>query len=236
MSGSSQRRRIASHKLADIVGRERRLHFLVCRGCGVGQRLRFRGAERREERRGIAGDLFVIKVAGARAEEGASLADVAAAAEEANQNTRSMGVALSSCIIPASGRPIFDISEQDMELGMGLHGESGVKRGPLMPANELAEQLVHRILADMPVSCGGEVGVLVNGMGATPIAELLIVFREVHRLLTAEGISICHSDVGNYATSLEMAGCSLTLMRLTPLLKWLLLAPADSPALTQVQL
>jgi dihydroxyacetone kinase len=192
--------------------------------------------ERREERRGIAGDLFVIKAAGARAEEGASLAEVAAAAEEANQNTRSMGVALSSCIIPASGRPIFDISEQDMELGMGLHGEPGVKRGPLMPANELAEQLVRRILADMPVDREGEMGVLVNGMGATPLAELFIVFRAVHRLLSAEGISICHAYVGNYATSLEMAGCSLTLMRLTPLLKRLLLAPADSPAMTQVQL
>jgi len=190
--------------------------------------------KRREERRGIAGDLFVIKAASARAEEGANLREVAAAAQEANDNTRSMGVAFSSCIIPASGRPIFDISEKDMELGMGLHGEPGVQRGPMMSASELAQQLVRRILADMTVAMGGEVGVLVNGMGATPIAELFIFFREVYRLLSAEGITICRSYVGNYATSLEMAGCSLTLMRLTHMLKRLLLAPADSPALVQV--
>lgn len=190
--------------------------------------------DQQAERRGIAGDFFVIKAAGARAEEGATLSEVSAAAQEANQNTRTMGIALSSCIIPASGRPIFDISEQDMELGMGLHGEPGIQRGPMRPADEVARQIVEAILADMPMDRGTEVAVMVNGMGATPLAELFIVFRAASRILSAAGISIVRSYVGNYATSLEMAGCSVTLMRLTSLLKPLLLAPAHSPALVQV--
>ena len=190
--------------------------------------------DQQAERRGIAGDFFVIKAAGARAEEGAALSEVTAAAEEANQNTRTMGIALSSCIIPASGRPIFDISEEDMELGMGLHGEPGIQRGPMRPADEVARQIVEAILADMPMDRGTEVAVMVNGMGATPLAELFIIFRAASRILSAAGISIVRSYVGNFATSLEMAGCSVTLMRLTSRLKPLLLAPAHSPALVQV--
>ncbi len=190
--------------------------------------------DRKSERRGIAGDFFVIKAAGARAEEGADLDQVAAAAEEANENTRTMGVALSSCIIPASGRPIFDISEMEMELGMGLHGEPGVRRGPMLGADELAARILELILPDMPVEPEGEVAVLVNGLGATPQAELLIVFRAVYRILSEARISICRSYVGNYATSLEMAGCSITLLRLNPFLKRLLLAPAETPALVQI--
>jgi len=126
--------------------------------------------DQQADRRGIAGDFFVIKSAGACAEMGATLSEVTAAAEEANQNTRTMGIALSSCIIPASGRPIFDISEQDMELGMGLHGEPGIQRGPMRPADEVARQIVQAILADMPMDRGTEVAVMVNGMGATPLA------------------------------------------------------------------
>jgi phosphoenolpyruvate---glycerone phosphotransferase subunit DhaK len=191
--------------------------------------------DRREERRGIAGDFFVIKAAAACAEEGADLSAVTATAEEANENTRSMGIALSSCIIPASGRPIFDISEQDMELGMGLHGEPGIRRGPMLPADEIVRQMVSLILADMPMPPGTEIGIMVNGMGATPLAELFIVYRAAHRLLADAGISVCRAYVGNFASSLEMAGCSITLLRLTPMLKRLLLAPADSPAMVQVQ-
>lgn len=189
---------------------------------------------REEERRGIAGDLFIIKAAGARSAEGAGLAEVTAAAEEANANTRTMAIALSSCTIPASGRAIFEISDEDIEIGMGLHGEPGIRRGPLMPANEVGAQLVEGILADLPAMRGAEVAVMVNGMGATPLAELLIVFRAAHRLLSTAGVSIVRTYVGNFATSLEMAGCSVTLMRLTPLLKRLMLAPADSPAFVQV--
>ncbi|HTT60536.1 MAG TPA: dihydroxyacetone kinase subunit DhaK [Bryobacteraceae bacterium] len=189
---------------------------------------------REEERRGIAGDLFVIKAAGARAEEGADLAGVTTAAEEANANTRTMAIALSSCTIPASGKPIFEISEADMEIGMGLHGEPGIRRGPMMSAEQVGAQLVEGILADLPALRGAEVAVMVNGMGATPLAELLIVYRAVHRVLAGASVSIVRAYTGNFATSLEMAGCSITLMRLTPLLKRLMLAPAESPAFVQV--
>ncbi len=192
-------------------------------------------AGREEERRGIAGDFFVIKIAGARAAEGADLADVTAAAEEANANTRTMAIALTSCTIPASGRPIFEISDEDMEIGMGLHGEPGIRRGPMRSADEIAIQLVQAILDDLPGLRGAEAAVMINGMGATPLAELLIVFRTVHRILSNSGVSIARAWTGNFATSLEMAGCSVTLMRLTPLLKRLLLAPADSPAYVQAQ-
>ena len=190
--------------------------------------------DHKEERRGIAGDFCVIKAAGARAEEGASLEEVTAAAKEASENTRTMGIALSSCVIPASGRPIFDISDEDMELGMGLHGEPGIQRGHMKTAEETAQQIVGRILEDLPFQQNSEAAVLVNGLGATPLAELFIVFRTVHRLLGQSGISIARAYVGNFATSLEMSGCSVTLMRLTPLLKRLVLAPAESPALVQV--
>jgi len=190
-------------------------------------------AGREEERRGIAGDLFVIKTAGARAEEGGDLAEVAAAAEEANANTRTMAIALSSCTIPASGRPIFDISDEDMEIGMGLHGEPGIRRGPMMRADQVGAQLIEGILTDLPALRGAEAAVMVNGMGATPLAELLIVSRAAHRVLCDAGVTIVRTYIGNFATSLEMAGCSVTLMRLTPLLKRLLLAPADSPAFVQ---
>jgi dihydroxyacetone kinase len=190
--------------------------------------------ERKGERRGIAGDLFVIKVAGARAEEGGTLEEVTAAAEKANQNTHSMGVALSSCIIPASGRPIFDLPENQMEVGMGLHGEPGVQRGPMLEADAVAAEIVARILADFPHKSADEVAVLVNGLGATPLSELFIVFRAVRRLLADAGLLAVRSYVGNYASSLDMAGCSITLMRLDSELKRLLLAPVDCPALVQV--
>jgi phosphoenolpyruvate---glycerone phosphotransferase subunit DhaK len=189
--------------------------------------------DRREERRGIAGDLFVIKAACARAEAGGTLAEVAAAARKAEENTRSMSVALSSCIIPAAGRPIFEIGDDELEIGMGLHGEPGVARSKMQSADEIAGQLLRRILDDAPIAKGSEVAILVNGMGATPLAELYIVFREVHRLLGEAGIGICRSYVGNYASSLDMAGCSLTLLRLDPELRSLLLAPCESPALVQ---
>jgi dihydroxyacetone kinase-like protein len=191
--------------------------------------------DRKDERRGIAGDLFVIKAAGARAEEGADLKEVTAAAEEANDNCRSMGIALSSCTIPASGLPIFQIADSEMELGMGLHGEPGIHRGPLLSADEIAAQMVNCILRDMSVEPKGEVAVMVNGLGATPQSELLIVFRAVHKLLSDARISICRSYVGNFATSLEMVGCSITLLRLNPLLKRLILAPAETPALVQTE-
>jgi dihydroxyacetone kinase len=190
--------------------------------------------ERRQERRGVAGDIFVVKVAGAAAEELLDLQAVAAAAEKANERTSSMGVALTSCIIPASGKPIFQIGDDEMELGMGLHGEPGVERGRLRPASEVAEFLVSRILADLKIASGEEVAVLVNGLGATPMGELLIIFRSVHRLLEDAGISIFRTYVGNYSASLDMAGCSVSLMHLDSDLKRWLLAPCEGPGLVQV--
>jgi dihydroxyacetone kinase-like protein len=162
------------------------------------------------------------------------LDQVTAAAEKANDNTRSMGVALTSCVIPASGRPIFQISDSDMEIGMGLHGEPGVQRGPMLPADPLAEDMMGRILADLPAKAGDEVAVLVNGLGATPLAELFIMFRAASRCLKDAGLTVARTYVGNIASSLEMAGCSFTVMRLDSELKRLLVAPAESPALVQM--
>jgi dihydroxyacetone kinase len=189
--------------------------------------------ERRSERRGIAGDIFVVKCACAAAEEMIDLQAVAAAATKANDSTRSMAVALTSCIIPASGKPIFEIGENEMELGMGVHGEPGMQRGPLRAASEVAEFLVSHILADLQVPAGEEVAVLVNGAGATPWGELLIVYRTVHQLLEQAGIKIFRTYIGNYAGSLDMAGCSVTLMRLDPDLKRWLSAPCEGPGLAQ---
>ena len=190
--------------------------------------------ERREERRGIAGDLFIIKIASAKAEERASLEDVYAAAEKANKNTRSIGVALSSCIIPASGRPIFEIGEKELEVGMGVHGEPGVSRQSMMTADKLAVDMVNRLLGDLRPNTGDEVAVLVNGLGATPLSELLIMFRAAQPLLLQAGLRLCRTYIGNYVSSLDMAGCSITLMRLDDELRRLLLAPAESPGLVQV--
>jgi phosphoenolpyruvate---glycerone phosphotransferase subunit DhaK len=189
--------------------------------------------ERRDERRGIAGDFLVIKAACARAEERAGLAEVTSVAKKANDCTRSMGVALTSCVIPASGRPIFALSDQEMEIGMGLHGEPGVRRGPLASADPVAKDMVSRILADLPAKAGDEVAVLVNGLGATPLSELFIMFRAAHRCLSDAGLTVWQSYVGSFATSLDMAGCSLTIMRLESELKRLLSAPAQSPAFVQ---
>jgi dihydroxyacetone kinase-like protein len=141
---------------------------------------------------------------------------------------------LTSCIIPASGKPIFEIGDDEMELGMGLHGEPGVERGPLRPAREVADFLVRHILADMKIASGEEVAVLINGCGTTPLGELLIIFRNVHRLLEAAGIKIFRAYVGNYAGSLDMAGCSVTMMRLDADLKRWLVAGCEGPGLVQV--
>lgn len=189
--------------------------------------------EQKNRRRGIAGDFFVLKAAGARAEEKGDLEQVRAAAAKANENTRSMGVALSSCSIPASGRPIFELGADEIEIGLGIHGEPGQRRQKLVPADEITDQLVDRILEDSLFRSGDEVAVLVNGLGATPLAELFIVFRRAAQRLSEAGIRIHRSYVGEYSTSLEMAGCSLTLMRLDDELRRWVDAPASSPYFTQ---
>jgi len=185
-------------------------------------------------RRGIAGDFFVFKAAGACADQGAPLQEVVAAAQKANDNTRSIGVALSSCTIPASGKPIFHLGEQEIEIGMGIHGEPGQLRQPLASADTITDILVASVLEDLPFRRGDEVAALVNGLGATPLCELYIVFRRVGQILSESDIHIHRSYVGEYSTSLEMTGCSVTLMRLDDELRQWVDYPAECPCFVQV--
>lgn len=182
-------------------------------------------------RRGIAGTVFVHKIAGAKAESGASLDEVKAAAEKAIANIRSMGMAMSSCILPAVGKPGFILGDNEIEIGMGIHGEPGVERTNVKTAAEVAEILLSKVLEDYDFS-NSEVALLVNGLGSTPLMELYILNNEVEKILASKGIKIHKALVGNYMTSLEMAGCSLTLMKLDDELKGLLDAPCSTPALT----
>ncbi len=186
-----------------------------------------------DKRRGIAGNFFVLKIAGARAEEMATLEEVKAVAQKANANLRTMGVALAPCTIPAAGKPHFVLGEDEMELGMGIHGEPGIERTKLKTADEVTNYLTKKILEDLPFKSGNEVAVMVNGLGATPLLELLIMFRRLKQILDGSKIKIYRSFVGNYSTSLEMAGASITLLRLDDELKRLLDAPASTPYFSQ---
>ena len=189
--------------------------------------------DRADRRRGIAGIFFLYKIAGARAAEGASLAEVVATTERAAAGLRSMGVALSACTVPAAGRPTFELPAGEMEIGMGIHGEPGVRRGPLESADAIAAELMTAILADLPFRAGDEVGVLVNGLGGTPIEELYLLYRRATAILAERRIRVHRVWVGEYATSLEMAGASISLIRLDDELRRLVDAPADSPFFTQ---
>lgn len=184
-------------------------------------------------RRGIAGTLFVYKIAGAKAETGAELEEVQKIAEKANTNLRSMGMALSSCTVPAAGKPSFTLKEDEVEIGMGLHGEPGTHREKIRTADETAEQLLKKILADLSLAAGDEVAVMVNGLGGTPLMELYIVNRKVATMLAEKNVKIAKSYIGNYLTSMEMAGFSVSVLKLDSELKELLFAPADTPALVQ---
>jgi dihydroxyacetone kinase len=185
------------------------------------------GSEAR--RRGVAGIALLYKVAGARAEEGAGLREVVSVVERAAAGLRSMGVALSPCVVPAAGAPTFDLPAGEMEIGMGIHGEPGVRRGALDPARRIAEQLVGHICGDLPYKAGDEVAVLVNGLGATPREELYVLYRSVHAALAEAGVRARRAWVGEYATSLEMAGASVSLLRLDDELLRLVDAPCESP-------
>ncbi|WP_280216743.1 dihydroxyacetone kinase subunit DhaK [Nocardia neocaledoniensis] len=182
-------------------------------------------------RRGVGGTVLVEKIAGAAAEQGRALAEVAAVARAVNERTRSMGMALTSCVVPAAGKPTFELGAGEMEIGIGIHGEPGRHRAPLAPAKDVAAMLVEPILADRPVGKGGKVICFVNGMGGTPLLELYIVYGEVARILAAHGIEIVRSLVGPYITSLEMAGCSVTLTEVDDELLTLWDAPVRTPAL-----
>lgn len=183
-------------------------------------------------RRGIAGTVFVHKIAGAAAEAGGTLAEVKRAAEKAASNVRSMGMAMSACTIPAVGKPGFALGENEIELGMGIHGEPGILRTDVMRADQLAQELCGRIIADLGGECE-EAAVLVNGLGATPLMELYILYGAVEQALMARGVRIYRAYVGNYMTALEMAGASVSILRLDAELRALLDAPANTPALWQ---
>ncbi len=184
-------------------------------------------------RRGIAGTIFVHKIAGAKAQAGGTLEEVKAVAEKVIKNVRSMGMALTPCIVPAAGKPTFTLGDEEMEIGMGIHGEPGTKRTKIQPADEVVEHMMSKILEDLPLASGDEVAVMINGLGGTPLMELFIVNRKVDSILKQKKIKTYRTYVGEFMTSLEMAGASITLLKLDDELKELLTAPADTPAFKQ---
>ncbi|MEW9122820.1 MAG: dihydroxyacetone kinase subunit DhaK [Thermotaleaceae bacterium] len=184
-------------------------------------------------RRGVAGTVFVHKIAGAAAEKGKSLEEVKVVAEKVIANVRTMGMSLTPCTVPAAGKPSFELAENEMEMGLGIHGEPGTFRDVIKPADEIVDHLVEKILADIDYA-GSEVAVMINGLGGTPLMELYIMNRKVSSLLEEKGIKVYKTLVGNYMTSLEMAGASVSVLKLDEELKELLDATADTPAFTQI--
>ena len=182
-------------------------------------------------RRGVGVTVLLEKICGAAAEAGQDLASVASLGRKVNSLGRSMGMALTSCTVPAAGKPTFDLAEDEMEVGIGIHGEPGRQRLPLQTAAEIAERLVDPVVRDLPFERGDSVLAFVNGMGGTPLLELYVVFNEVAKILSGHGISIQRSLVGSYITSLEMAGCSVSLLKLDDELVRLWDAPVRTPAL-----
>lgn len=180
-------------------------------------------------RRGIAGTVFIHKIAGAMAEKGASLAEVKRVANKAIENVRSMGMAMSACTLPAVGKAGFNLADDEMEIGMGIHGEPGIERTKIKTAKEIAEILLDKILSDYNYR-DSEVALLVNGLGATPLMELYILNREIQKVLEEKGIKVYKTLVGNYTTALDMTGCSISLLKLDEELKELLDAPVDTVA------
>ena len=180
-------------------------------------------------RRGVAGTVFVHKIAGAKAETGASLEEVQATAQKVIDNVRTMGMAIRPCTVPAAGQPGFELNDDEMEVGIGIHGEPGTHREPLKKADEIVDLLLDKILADLDYS-GKEVAVMINGSGATPLMELFIVNNRVADVLAEKGIKVYKTLVGEYMTSIEMEGFSISLLRLDDELKELLDAKADTPA------
>ncbi|MDP9318067.1 MAG: dihydroxyacetone kinase subunit DhaK [Actinomycetota bacterium] len=182
-------------------------------------------------RRGVGVTVLLEKIAGAAAEQDRSLDQVAQVARTVNGNGRSMGLALTSCTVPAAGKPTFDLGDAEMELGVGIHGEPGRRRIPLAPAREIASLLVEPILEDLPFSAGDAVIAFVNGLGGTPLIELYVMYNEVSKILVAHGVQVARSLVGSYITSLEMAGTSVTLLKVDEELLSLWDAPVKTPAL-----
>jgi len=185
--------------------------------------------DQREKRRGVAGLVFVYKAAGAKAAAGASLEEVTALARKANEAVRSIGVALTPCVVPESGKASFEIADTEVEFGMGIHGEPGIWRGPLKSADALVDEMLEHVLPELQLARGDRIALLVNSLGATPLEELYILYRRARQVLDERGIVIADPLVGRYATSMEMAGASLSVMKLDDELAQLLAAPADCP-------
>jgi dihydroxyacetone kinase-like protein len=182
-------------------------------------------------RRGVGVTVLVEKIAGAAAEEGRPLKEVADIAREVNANGRSMGIALTSCTVPANGKPTFELGDTEMEVGVGIHGEPGRSRQSLAPAREVARLLVEPVLEDLPFRAGDAVITFVNGLGGTPLIELYLMYGEVAKILDERGVTTARSLVGPYITSLDMAGCSVTLLKVTDELLRLWDAAVHTPAL-----
>ena len=170
-------------------------------------------ASEAERRRGVAGMIYAFKIAGAKAENGGTLKEVADVTRKALKNIRTMGMALTSCIVPEVGKPTFSLADDEMEIGMGIHGEPGLEVRKMMTAAELADLLLSKILSDMPLVNGDEVSIMINGLGATPLEEQLIVYKSVAELLQKRGVRVYMPHIGEYATSMEMAGISITLFK-----------------------
>ena len=185
--------------------------------------------EEKSKRRGIAGMIFVFKVAGSIAETGASLEKTFNTASSANNNIRTLGVALSPCILPEAGKPTFEIKDDEIEIGMGIHGEPGIKREKLRSADQLSDDLCKRILGDYKLNAEDQVSIMINSLGATPLEELYIISKRVHENFSKLKIKITKSYVGRYATSMEMAGMSITVFKLDNELKKYLLTTSDCP-------
>lgn len=191
-------------------------------------------ADQPQKRRGVSGELLIWKCCGAAAERGDSLADVKRIADKVNSVTRTMGVASGPCTVPAAGRPTFTLADTEIEIGVGHHGEAGVSRELMRPVDEIVDMLAEKVVSDLPFGDGDEVVTLINGLGATPLMELYIAQRRLQRNLARRGIRIGRALVGEFFTALEMAGFSITLMRLDEELRELLQAPCETPYWTQV--
>jgi dihydroxyacetone kinase len=178
-------------------------------------------------RRGVAGNFFVIKAVGAASEQGADLDELLRIGTKVNSVTRTMGMALTSCTPPAKGSPLFELGDDEMEMGVGIHGEPGRRREKLASANEIVDELLEAVVTDLPFAAGDDVALMVNGLGGTPISELYLLYGYAHELLAQRGINVRRNYVGNYCTSLDMAGTSITLSRLDPEIEGLLAAPAE---------
>lgn len=179
-------------------------------------------------RRGVAGNFFVMKACGAAAEEGQNLAQVKAVAEKVNANVRTMGLALTSCIPPAKGTPIFEIGDDEMEVGVGIHGEPGRERAKIKSADEITQILFDAVADDLPFASGDRVALMVNGLGGTPPAELYVLYNKAAALCAERGLTVARNYVGEYCTAIEMAGCSITLLKLDAEIEKYLAAPAET--------